>query len=49
MLYLLKGSPEPKAAFPEGSPRPARAPAPKRTPADITLPQLQQRLVLAGP
>ena len=38
----------PKAAFPEGRPRPVRAPTPKRTPMGITPPQLQRRVVLAG-
>ena len=47
--YLLKGSREPKAAWPEGSPRCTRAPFPKRTPADIKLLQLQCRVVKAGP
>ena len=35
-------------AFPEGTPRPVRAPAPKGTPMDITLPQLQPCVVQAG-
>ena len=37
-----------KAAFPAGRPRPVRAPTPKLMPMDITLPQLQRRVVQAG-
>ena len=38
----------PKAAFPEGRPRPVNPLMPKRTPPGITLPQLQRRLVQEG-
>ena len=38
----------PKAAFPEGRPRPVRPSTPKRTPMGITLRQLQRRVVQAG-
>ena len=33
----------PKAAFPEGRPRPIRPPTPVRTPPGVTLPQLQRQ------
>ena len=46
--YLPKGSLAPKAAFPKGRPRPVCAPSFKRTPMDITLLQLQRRVVGAG-
>ena len=48
-LYPPKGSPAPKAAFPEGRPRRTHALSPKHTPAAITLLQLQRRVVQAGP
>ena len=38
----------PKAAFPEGRPRPVYPPTPERTPPGITLPQLRQRVVEEG-
>ena len=39
----------PKAAVSKGKPQPACAQAPKRTSADVTLPQLQCPVVEAGP
>ena len=47
--YPPKGSAVPQAAFPEMRPWLAQAPAPKGTPMDITLPQLQRRVVQAWP
>ena len=44
--HIRSSSPKPyppKAAFPEGRPRPVRPPVPKRTPRGITLPQLTRQ------